>query len=541
MKAKRKIITNRPQISNSEILHQKQPFKELVKNYYSASFGGGSGFSSFLGWGIGGLTILTVATVIYFSEMSPSENLNEKAVVENNDSLTLEEEQEYTQNRSINPPFADLVHYEKYKVKNNRKPRTITTKNGSKIHLPAKAFVDEKGKDVTKNVEIKYRDFYNPLDFYLSGIPMDYDSAGTNFTFTSAGMFEINATSDGKQLYLKDGKTIDIDLVSNEESTYNFYNYDTLENEWTYQYSESPTDISIYKIKEEAVLKSEENSDTSYGFIVRETGWQDIRDTIPLEQKNMNTMSIISFVDKGYIGVREPVNYSFLANKEMLKNTEYASMDSLMLEIDPEENFAASNYSVMWDKVELDKNDSGLFIQLIKDRKVHAYAVTPVVSPKVYNQAVQDFNKIQQRSGERTAEARKRQKELASVSEATNNWAASHRVSIVDLGIYNCDTPLPMPQFARRGKRYLYDSDGNRLYYNQLYVVQTNENALWQYPSRLSWYYSENLTNVAWFVTDKGKLAIIYPDKFKGIPQDRCIASVYDSREGLNRLKTLIN
>jgi len=41
MKTQRKIITDRPKISDSEILSQRKPFKEILKNYYN----GASGFT----------------------------------------------------------------------------------------------------------------------------------------------------------------------------------------------------------------------------------------------------------------------------------------------------------------------------------------------------------------------------------------------------------------------------------------------------------------------------------------------------------------
>ncbi len=544
MKANRKIITNRPKISNSEILKQKQPFKELIKNYYSASFAGGSGFSSFLGWGIGGLTLLTVATVIYFSEMSPSENLNEKVVVQQNDSLAHEGvvEPEITYERSIKPPYADKIHYENYRVRNNRKPRTITTKNGSIIHLPAKAFVDENGKEVSKNIRIKYRDFYNPLEFYLSGIPMDYDSAGVNYTFTSAGMFEINAMVNGKKLYLKEGKKIDIDLVSNEESTYNFYNYDTLNNEWAYQYSESPKDITKVEMNDSqnstatiaqsspnnqiSIMKPVENSDSTFDTEI---------------QMDINAQTIVSNVDKGNLEVREPINYSFSADKEMLKNTRYEGINSLMLEIDTKQKFDPTNYSVVWDKVELVERDTGLFIQLTKDKIIHAYAVKPVVSLADYNKAVKDYEKTVEIRKSQTKKAKKRQQGRHYISEVTNNWAVTRRIQVTNLGLFNCDSPLPRPLFAQAGTRYIKDDQGNRLYYNQLYVAQLGQNALWQYPSNQPWYYSNQLENIAWFTTQNGDLAIIYPDKFSTKNNDKFMATIYNTKEGINHLYKMIN
>lgn len=45
-------------------------------------------------------------------------------------------------------------------------------------------------------VKITYREFADPIDFFVSGIPMEYDSAGRKYNFESSGMCEINAYKD---------------------------------------------------------------------------------------------------------------------------------------------------------------------------------------------------------------------------------------------------------------------------------------------------------------------------------------------------------
>ena len=109
----------------------------------------------------------------------------------------------------------------------------IEAPSGTVIQIPADAFVDADGNPVTGNVVIDYREFRDPIDFILSGIPMTYDSGGVNNTFLSAGMFELNASANGKEVFLAKDKTIDMEFASTDSSnTFNFYAFRDGDNNW---------------------------------------------------------------------------------------------------------------------------------------------------------------------------------------------------------------------------------------------------------------------------------------------------------------------
>ncbi|MGZ4037009.1 MAG: hypothetical protein ACXVPQ_04220, partial [Bacteroidia bacterium] len=120
---------------------------------------------------------------------------------------------------------------------NPSKPNTITTMDGSVIKIPANAFADEKGKPVKTDVVVNFQPFYTPAQIYLSGISMNYDSAGTSNTFLSAGMFNITAAAaSGKSLNLAKQKKIQVDFQSlNPSRKYNYYSYNTATNSWAYK------------------------------------------------------------------------------------------------------------------------------------------------------------------------------------------------------------------------------------------------------------------------------------------------------------------
>lgn len=106
--------------------------------------------------------------------------------------------------------------------------------SGTKIFIPANAFVDANGNKITGNVTIDYREFRDPVDIIISGIPMKYDSAGQSGDFESAGMFELNASVNGQEVFLAPGKKVDMEFaVVDTASTYNFYVLDEKDG-WKY-------------------------------------------------------------------------------------------------------------------------------------------------------------------------------------------------------------------------------------------------------------------------------------------------------------------
>jgi leucine-rich repeat protein SHOC2 len=133
---------------------------------------------------------------------------------------------------------------------NNSVANILTTKDGSIIEIPANSFVDEQGKMVTKNVNVSFKPFYTPSDIYLSGINMNYDSAGSSHSFISAGMFDITAQANGKELKLAKQKNINIDFASYASTTtFNYYKYDRVNKSWAYTGNDSAKKKRIKSVK----------------------------------------------------------------------------------------------------------------------------------------------------------------------------------------------------------------------------------------------------------------------------------------------------
>jgi hypothetical protein len=135
--------------------------------------------------------------------------------------------------RFFNPPVKGVdVPYKEYQV-DAAKGDTLVYYTGSIIFFPPNAFVDEAGKPVTGNVQVKYREFKDPIDFFLAGVPMRYDSAGVQYQLVSSGMLDIRAFKDGKPVFVNKASKPEINLASeNNFKDHSLYFLDTVQRKW---------------------------------------------------------------------------------------------------------------------------------------------------------------------------------------------------------------------------------------------------------------------------------------------------------------------
>lgn len=138
--------------------------------------------------------------------------------------------------RVVNPPIpAADVPFETYTFE-AEKGAKIAYKTGTQIEIPANALTDEAGKPIKGEVKLAYREFHDALDVLVSGIPMQYDSAGTRQSLQTAGMFDIRASQADKPLKLAQDKKAKIRMASwQPDQDYNFYSLNEQTGAWSYQ------------------------------------------------------------------------------------------------------------------------------------------------------------------------------------------------------------------------------------------------------------------------------------------------------------------
>jgi hypothetical protein len=140
---------------------------------------------------------------------------------------------ESTGNRFLKPPLPQIdVPFESFNIQAELGD-TLVYKSGSVIVFPPNALVDEQNNPIKGEVVVTYREFADPVDFFLSGVPMEYDSAGTTYTFESSGMCEIYVHQNGQPVFVNQSAQPEINLMSfTENPDHNLYYLDTVSGTW---------------------------------------------------------------------------------------------------------------------------------------------------------------------------------------------------------------------------------------------------------------------------------------------------------------------
>jgi len=213
MKDNYNIKTNPPELSSEQIgKHQDfdalfakfqeaevPPENEIVESTPVRSIKKGSKVSPAFKYGTGALMAVAASVLLVFMIRQSMSNGNLVVPIDQiNETFALQAPMP-----SIQKPYGNLV------VNAAEKGETLNYESGSKIIVPASAFVDEKGKPVKGKVDIQYREFNDHVDMFLAGVPKEVDK---HQNLQSVGMMEIKGFQDGKPVYLSMDKTLEVEL-----------------------------------------------------------------------------------------------------------------------------------------------------------------------------------------------------------------------------------------------------------------------------------------------------------------------------------------
>ncbi len=488
--------------------------------------------------------------------------------------------------RKVNPPIPQAQKaFASYTV-NANKGGVYEYGNGSKITIPERAFVYEDGSEVTGEVELKYREFHDFIDFFLSGIPMEYDSAGQEFQLESAGMMEIYAEQNGQPLRINSAKDIDVQLVSDiqvdgNESAYNLYKFENQppQNEgkaiaanWNYEgksrmdilpeeKEENPASEELKKIE-----KLEKNIDREEKQLLKavEEEIASVTPEIPKPKAPQKPNP------DGYI-------FNFEVNKKRFP--ELAAYENVLWQVIEGQPFNENYYNINWEDVEIRKGSDEVYSVTLVDRTQRVNLnVTPVLEGKDYRKAqaafdqkmiayTQGYNKRQAEVAERRAAIERKMKakraELAAQradaevriaelkrqgrrDEATNMMVTRkvmNNFEIRDFGIWNIDRPLPPYEQILVGN--FCDENEKTYKGNPVFIVNKTNNTVGKFyaASRNRIRINKNNENLMWLVTDDGKLAIFSPEQFNNLVPDKkhtfamvTVPQTVDNEEDVRRI-----
>jgi hypothetical protein len=395
------------------------------------------------------IVVVSVLIIVFLSirncSCSPTKK-NEKSIVTSNNYLL------------TNPPLPELdIPYQKFEIDPSQ-PNVLFSKMGAKINIPSDAFLDKDGNVIKGKVEVSFREFYNPLDFYLAGIPMNYNDNGVDKVLESGGMVELTAKSNKNELFVNPSSKIKVDMKSwTKSKDFNLYDLDKTTGKW------------IEKGKDSIIIFNKNK----------------VFPTVP-PMPIIATANAFKIADdtktfpeiEGYKDVLfEPINIS-----------KCNISDATEMIVKPLENGIFEITSI---------------IKYGSIRKENTCLCYLAFEPgKDYNEAMKTYqNKYAKILKERNLHINEEEKILRTLT--INNF-----------GFVNCDYPTSYPSGGEINPIYV-DEKGKPIVLDNVVLVEKNTNALFRYSANVK--YNPSSNNLLWGLTKDNKIAFIKNVDFKSL------------------------
>ncbi len=557
-----KFNLNRPKVSDDEINKHKD-FNNLVKQFKEQSIQKARSDVNFLknkkatyATVIAGIAV--VCTVTYFavfnkkSTTKPTTNDTTTTLAQNKTQSTKTAERK----AFIAPPVKKInVPYHSYKV-NADKGGEITHNTKSKIKVPKNAFVNKNGQDIIGEVEIQYREMHDQADIIASGIPMTYDSAGTQYHFESAGMFDIKASHKGEEVFLKRDKPVTVDMVSRQAAdSYNQYYLDTVSQKWVVIKHDTPVADK---------RKPPENNSTQISTIKQLKQLEQKAEHIPLKIDSVRTV-YTKKIEKLPVPKQPskpakatPGKPKFELDVDYKEFPELSAFKSAVFEVGSENrNYSNELHEITWSSATISEGPQkgkNYILTLALRNRVEKLVVYPVLNDadfatamSSYEKKFEDYNKLlaKKEAEELKLKQEMEAKQKAFVEEQKQLSAQALREKIIlqkqqeeerneqypdlnngqkvirtfqvnNFGIYNSDCPKLMPSGGKLKVIYALNEKDVPLQPLIVYMVEHGSNKLFTYDNK-SFYDLKYDTDKEYTVcvVSKGNLYIYPKDKFK--------------------------
>ena len=164
--------------------------------------------------------LICISTFLFITSCSQSENNHATASENTTKNTALIESETPTTTPSKYYQMLDVQKFE-FPCEEDFK---LTTKNGMTVNITSHSLVDAKGSPITGKIQLDITEYYTAAEIILGGITMNYNDGNQTYNFESDGMFTINATQNGKEVFVQKGKTINIETVrKSKKDGYQFF------------------------------------------------------------------------------------------------------------------------------------------------------------------------------------------------------------------------------------------------------------------------------------------------------------------------------
>jgi hypothetical protein len=367
----------------------------------------------------------------------------------------------------------------------------LCSSSGTLIHVPPNAFLDKKGKIVKGSIELHFREFHDRSDFFASGIPLSYDSAGRRYFLESAGITEISAQQNDELLFANSDQRIEIDMVSDIPGyQFNVYYLDTIEKRWEF-------------MKKEFVLNN-----LSSAFYLNESSAAVLQLSPPQKASDKLASFDISFDKKQF--------------------PELTVYDGVSFEVNEDEKYYDRKLAMKeWDKVKLERLTDGkhYLVTFTNPNEEHVFKVHPVYSGSDFTRArelyLQKLRSHELERGEKRMATALLKGKMDSMSRSrmyfkgkgrflpTNRSLVRRQYSVGRFGIWNTACLVSVPKGRKVYAKYT-DMQNNELALSAVFLAEKERQVIFSFvPGNYNLLsYNPKVKNTLWGLTKENKLVV---------------------------------
>lgn len=326
----------------------------------------------------------------------------------------------------IFPKFTISVPENKFSISDSEDQTLVTLKN-SRIYVSKNSFEDKNGKDIQGKVDLVFNEYHTQGEIIASKLPMVFNTPkGEKQDFESAGMFEIRAYQEGKELNLKKGKSIQVDLIADNNGSFNFYNFNENDVAWNLK----DTDCLPIGNKVKLKLLNEKDSLTN---LPKE------KPKRPIEMKDGDPVFDVNIDYQKHEGLED-------LNGVMWKITEID--DAKRSEI----NQKLFKHSYQFIRLEpLENQDLEFKLFFIQGRDTLIFNGAPVMKGKLLSKQKEKYKDLIARIHKNV----KRENQIQDQLKREKDLLRSFNVD--QLGIYNCDRQYDNPKLIELQVNFTFE------------------------------------------------------------------------------------
>ncbi|MCB0761414.1 MAG: hypothetical protein KDC12_07835 [Flavobacteriales bacterium] len=526
-----KININRPALTQDQI-RKGMDFDQLLARHQGTAVQQHSN-GLHKGWfygGVVGLAAVFIALGVFFGWFQ-SANQQDQQTAE----LTPELEAVdviKTPTPPVQPPVPELLEaFDTLRV--DAAQGGVFEVRSSVLRIPAHAFADGQGKTLTGTVELLYREYIDKVDLLFSGIPMNYDTSGTEMVFETAGMFELRGTQHGKEVCIAQNKAVDVEMRSPEKEGFNTYYFNEASAKW--EFIEASRILPVAQDDEIPMAEADsisvveipdvQNSTASKTHNIVHTSSKEVEEIAPTNVSAPRKL--------------DPEKHQFKLGFDKRFFPELAMYTEALFEVDESTKpFDESKAELTWSSMEVAKGDAqGKYI-LTFSRPGEKYVVDcyPVFSEEHLADATESYNQYLAQKKAKIEDERRRQAAALKAREeaqrqriqaqqnamgiASSSGLVTRVFTVRNFGIWNCDQPR-LPGNTELMVNVFRDENGNVLYPSCMYLADMGrEMLISQYAGR-PLRYSRKSNTLFLAITSDNQLAVATLSNLEDARQSR--------------------